>query len=173
MKKRNSIIVAVIIVIILAVGAFAYLYRYMPSKTTSTTTTSQANVPAVNNSVLNTKTDTALGQYLTDPSGKPLYTYNADSAAKSNCTGSCLANWPAYQATGSITNLPDGVATITRTDNNQTQYTYKGKPLYYFVSDSQGHVTGDGIENFSVAKPAATTTPQATPSTQPSSQPTY
>ncbi len=114
-----------------------------------------------------TKTSSSLGQYLADPNGKALYTYGADSSGVSNCTGACLANWPAYQDSGSTTNLPTGVGTIKRADNGQTQYTYQGLPLYYFVNDSQGQVTGNGISRFQVAKPAAATSsqPTTTPST--------
>jgi predicted lipoprotein with Yx(FWY)xxD motif len=84
-----------------------------------------------------------------------LYTYDQDTSGVSKCTGGCLSNWPAYQDKGSTTGLPAGISTIKRTDNGQVQYTYNGKPLYYFTSDSNGQVTGDGVESFSVAKPAA------------------
>lgn len=156
MKRSSAVIVAIIIVIVLIVGGFFLFHK--PNKTGSvahtTPKTTTSTAAPVNNSVLTTKTDSSLGQYLADPSGKPLYTYNADTNGASNCTGSCLANWPAYTAQGSTDNLPAGVGTITRSDNGQTQYTYNGMPLYYFTGDSNGRVTGDGVEDFSVAKPA-------------------
>ena len=143
------------------------------SKTTSTNNSgSQGQAAAVNNAVLTTKTSSSVGQYLADPSGKALYTYGADSSGVSNCKGSCLASWPAYVATGSTTNLPQGVSTIKRSDNGQTQYTYNGMPLYYFVSDGQGQVTGNGVSNFSVAKPAAAASSQSTTTTAPASSST-
>jgi len=147
-------------------GGYALLHK--SSNTTPTTTTAKTSAkPTVNNTVLMTKTSSSLGQYLADPNGKALYTYGADSSGVSNCTGACLANWPAYQDSGSTTNLPTGVGTIKRADNGQTQYTYQGLPLYYFVNDSQGQVTGNGISRFQVAKPAAATSsqPTTTPST--------
>ena len=161
MKKSSSIIIAIIVIIVLIGGGYALFHK--SSKTTPTTTAStNTNAPAVNNSVLITKTSSSLGQYLADPSGKALYTYGADTSGVSNCTGSCLTNWPAYQATGSTANLPSGVSTIKRSDNGQTQYAYNGMPLYYFASDSSGQVTGNGVENFKVAKPAAAASSQST-----------
>lgn len=151
--KRSNIIITIIVLIVLVGGGYALFHK--SNKSTNTTSSSQNTAPAVNNAVLITKTNSSLGQYLADPSGKALYTYNSDSSGVSNCTGSCLAAWPAYQDKGSTTNLPAGVATIKRTDNSQIQYTYNGMPLYYFVSDQPGQVTGDGVQNFKVAKPAA------------------
>ena len=157
MRKGNSAIITIIVLIILVGGGYALLHKSNKpaSSSTKTSTTSQSTAPAVNNAVLVTKTASNVGQYLADPSGKTLYTYSADSNGVSNCMGSCLANWPAYVDSGSTSNLPAGVGIIKRTDNGQTQYTYNGLPLYYFVSDPQGQVTGNGVQNFKVAKPAA------------------
>jgi len=161
-------LIGIIVVVVVLVGGYAMLHK--SSKTTSTNNSgSQGQAAAVNNAVLTTKTSSSVGQYLADPSGKALYTYGADSSGVSNCKGSCLASWPAYVATGSTANLPQGVSTIKRSDNGQTQYTYNGMPLYYFVSDSQGQVTGNGVSNFSVAKPAAAASSQSTTTTAPAS----
>ncbi|HTB48698.1 MAG TPA: hypothetical protein VK712_01300 [Verrucomicrobiae bacterium] len=103
-----------------------------------------------------------------------LYTYGADTSGTSNCTGSCLSSWPAYQDTGSTAGLPTGISTIKRTDNGEIQYTYNGMPLYTFVGDSSGQVTGNGVSNFSVAKPAAASAsqPATTPAASSSAQST-
>lgn len=172
MKKSNSIIIAIVIIILLAAGGYAISHKSnkSASPTTSTTPASNSTAPS-NGAVILTKTDSQLGQYLTDPRGKALYTYDNDTSGVSNCTGSCLANWPAYAAQGSAQNLPSGIGTIKRTDNGQTQYTYNGMPLYYFISDSNGQVTGDGVESFHVAKPSSSSDTSSNKSTtsQPSS----
>jgi predicted lipoprotein with Yx(FWY)xxD motif len=169
MKKSNTIALIIVVVIIVAGGAYALLHK---SSTSSNKTVASTSAPAVNNAVLITKTNSTVGQYLADPSGKPLYTYGGDSSGTSNCTGSCLANWPVYQDTGSTSNLPAGVGTIKRSDNGQTQYTYMGMPLYYFSTDGNGQVTGNGVDNFHIAKPSASSSqPSSTPSSSPSSQP--
>jgi predicted lipoprotein with Yx(FWY)xxD motif len=148
-------LIGVVIVILVAVGAYAIFHTSDNNTKTTTSSSTKSNQPAVNNAVVVTKTQSGIGQYLTDPAGNTLYTYNADTAGVSNCTGSCLTNWPAYQDKGSTSNLPANVGTIKRADNGQTQYTYKGLPLYYFASDTKGQVTGNNVENFTVAKPVA------------------
>ncbi|HEV2412646.1 MAG TPA: hypothetical protein VGS28_02455 [Candidatus Saccharimonadales bacterium] len=148
MKNSNTVLI-IVIVIVLAVGGY-FIFHKSPKSTPSTST---QNVAAVNNAVLKTKTTSGIGQYLASPNGKALYTYQLDSKNTSNCSGSCLAQWPAYVDTGSTSNLPSGVGVIKRSDDNQEQYTYKGMPLYFFISDSSGKVTGNGIGSFSVAKP--------------------
>lgn len=77
---------------------------------------------------------------LADPAGRTLYTFDKDAPGKSNCTGGCLAAWPAFvakpeaRATGEF-----GLVVDTR------QWTVNGKPLYYYVGDAKpGDRTGDG-----------------------------
>jgi predicted lipoprotein with Yx(FWY)xxD motif len=168
-KKSNSIIIVVIILVVIIGGGYAIFHKSKKATAPTTSSSTQSNTSSVNNAVLTTKTSATLGKYLAAPNGNALYTYANDTTGVSNCTGSCLSAWPAYQDTGSTTNLPQGVGTIKRTDNGQTQYTYNGKPLYFFASDPQGQVTGNGVSSFSVATPAAsapqttTTSPTTTP----------
>jgi predicted lipoprotein with Yx(FWY)xxD motif len=176
--KKSMVVGIVVAVIVVAGGAYALFHKSSKPASNSTASSSQSsNAPAVNNAVLITKTDSTVGQYLAEPSGQALYTFASDTSGVSNCTGSCLAQWPAYQDKGSTTGLPTGVSTIKRTDNGQTQYTYNGMPLYTFVSDQPGQVTGDGVQNFSVAKPAASSSSSSSQSTTPaqsqSSAPSY
>lgn len=167
-RKAIGTIIGVVVVIILGAGAYAAMHKsnnsystgstagstptYPTSGSSSSTTNSQQISGQKIGSVLVVKTDSSVGSYLATPSGQALYTYGSDTAGTSNCTGSCLANWPAYQDTGATTGLPANVGTIKRTDNGQTQFTYKGLPLYTFVGDSAGQVTGDGVNGFHVAK---------------------
>lgn len=93
------------------------------------------------------------GDYLADPQGKALYYFKNDEAGKSNCSGDCLSNWPAFTQ-GDFT-VPEGKGmdkkdfdTITREDNGEKQVTYKGFPLYYFAKDQQeGDVNGQGVKD--------------------------
>jgi predicted lipoprotein with Yx(FWY)xxD motif len=163
MKKNTTVLIGIIIVLVVLVGGYAIFHKSSP-KTISIT--QKINASAVNNAVLATKTSASLGQYLTEPSGQALYTYGSDTSGVSNCTGSCLASWPAYQDKGSTSGLPSGIGTIKRTDNGEIQYTYNGMPLYTFVGDTNGQVIGNGVSNFSVAKPAASTAAPSSTSTQ-------
>jgi predicted lipoprotein with Yx(FWY)xxD motif len=157
MNKGTQALVGLIVLIVVVIGGYAIFHK--SSKTTSynapaaNTKSSTGQAAAVNNAILTTKISSSVGSYLADPNGNTLYTYGADSSGTSNCTGSCLSTWPAYKDTGATTGLPTNVSTIKRSDNSETQYTYKGKPLYTFSSDSKGQVSGDGVNNFSVAKP--------------------
>lgn len=158
-------IVVIIIVLVVVIGGGYALFHKTPYKApAAAATTSPASTTTT--AVLVTKSSASLGQYLATSNGQPLYTYDGDSKGVSNCTGSCLASWPAYEDKGSTTDLPANVGTIKRTDNGAVQFTYNGMPLYTFVGDSNGQVTGNGVSNFTIAKPAtasATTAPTSTP----------
>ena len=161
MKKNSKwIIIITIVIATAAIGGYIF-YQISTSNSNNNKSTE-----TVNNTVIITKNNSNIGNYLADPNGNTLYTYTNDSTGVSNCTGSCLATWPAYIDKGSTTGLPAGIATIIRSDNRQTQYTYNGMPLYYFTSDSNGQVTGSGVNNFKVATPSsASTTPSTTNTT--------
>lgn len=136
------------------------IFHKSPSKTSGTTSSSSlygaATQPTPSgattaSSIIQTMTTSNVGSYLADSSGAALYTYGGDSSGTSNVSGSLLASWPAYQAT-STSSLPANVTVIKRSDGT-SQYAYKGLPLYTFVGDSSGQVTGDGVADFHVAKP--------------------
>jgi len=167
MSKNSSIIVGVLVVVVLAVGGFALFHNSYKSSSAGSPPSSKNNAAPVNNAVVATKTTSSGAQFLADPNGKPLYTYNADSSGVSNCTGSCLSNWPGYYANASSANLPAGITTFTRSDNGRLQYAYNGMPLYYFTGDSSGNPTGNGVENFSLAKPASTSSTSPAPAPTP------
>lgn len=150
-KSNPTTLIAIVILIVVVIGGY-FIFHKSP-KTIKTTTTTTSSQTTVNNSVLVSKTSSSVGPYLTEPNGDTLYTYGGDSSGVSNCTGTCLSSWPAYQDTGATTNLPTNVSTLKRSDNGEIQYTYKGHPLYTFVNDSKGQVTGNGVSDFSVAKP--------------------
>ncbi|MFJ7933278.1 hypothetical protein [Sporosarcina sp. NPDC096371] len=91
------------------------------------------------------------GEYLADSQGRTLYYFKKDEAGKSNCSGDCLASWPAF--TQEDFDVVEGFnkkdfSMITREDNGEKQVTYKGFPLYYFAKDQQaGDVNGQGIKD--------------------------
>jgi predicted lipoprotein with Yx(FWY)xxD motif len=155
--KKSSLIIPLVAIVLVAGAAFVIFHKSnKPAGTaTSASSKSRAIVPAVNNAVLITKTNASLGQYLAKPSGEALYTNSGDSSGVSNCTGSCISDWPPYQDTGSTANLPVGIGTIKRSGDGNTQYTYSGMPLYAFAGDSNGQVSGDGQSGFTVARPVA------------------
>jgi predicted lipoprotein with Yx(FWY)xxD motif len=72
---------------------------------------------------------TSIGTVAADKSGHTLYELVGDTAAKSKCTGSCLAIWPAAKAGGS-------------------QVVLQGHPAYTYSGDSAaGQVNGQGVKD--------------------------
>jgi len=126
-----------------------------PAPTTPTTTVTDTSATPV----VSVGTNATLGNVLVAANGMTLYTYNKDTAGVSNCTGQCLAEWPAYSpAAGAPLIAGAGVtgtlATMTRTDNGTTQLTYNGMPLYFFVQDTAaGSATGQNEDGFTVVQP--------------------
>jgi predicted lipoprotein with Yx(FWY)xxD motif len=116
-----------------------------------------------------------LGSFLTDAEGMTLYLFTKDEPGISNCTGDCLANWPALtvEEDAELT-LPEGVPgtldVIEREDDGTYQVTYNGWPLYYWVGDTAaGDTTGQGVGDvWFVIEPAEeTTVPGASPEASP------
>lgn len=72
-----------------------------------------------------------------------LYTFDKDTMNKSNCLGDCLKAWPALVAPSNA-QISDQYTTIRR-DDGTYQWAVSGKPLYFFVGDTQvGQMTGQG-----------------------------
>jgi predicted lipoprotein with Yx(FWY)xxD motif len=86
----------------------------------------------------------AMNGMLMDSKGMTLYTWDNDKAAnKSSCNGMCSMNWPALKAEASDKDMGDWKV-ITRDDGSK-QWSYKGKPLYYFSMDTAaGDKKGEG-----------------------------
>lgn len=80
---------------------------------------------------------------LTDAAGRTLYTFDKDTAGKSNCSGGCAAAWPPFIVKAGERAVP-GFGIVTRDDGAQ-QWAGDGKPLYYFAADvAPGDTKGDG-----------------------------
>lgn len=85
------------------------------------------------------------GDFLADPNGMTLYSFDNDTNGVSNCYDICAQNWPAYMLTNIPSTLPTNWSVTTRTDGTK-QYTYKGMPLYFYSKDTKPEdVTGDGV----------------------------
>jgi Uncharacterized protein conserved in bacteria len=90
--------------------------------------------------------DTSKGKVLVDAKGMTLYTFDKDSAGKSNCNGTCAQNWPPLMADASA--KASGDWSPVKRDDGSMQWAYKGHPLYTWVKDTKpGDTTGDGVNN--------------------------
>jgi predicted lipoprotein with Yx(FWY)xxD motif len=107
---------------------------------------------------------TAVGQVLTDQTGRTLYAFTKDKNKPAACDADCVAVWPVLAgkaaagdgATGSLLGqVPEG--------DDATQVTYKGWPLYYYVGDAvAGDTNGTGVDDvwFPVAPDGSLLKPQ-------------
>jgi predicted lipoprotein with Yx(FWY)xxD motif len=115
--------------------------------------------PATTNAVLQTATINGAQTFVT-AAQLPVYTFGGDTTAnQSNCTGSCLALWPAVAPPAGTLTAP--WTSFTRADNGQKQLAYNGMPLYTFASDTALTATGDNFQDFHLAHPAAAAAPPA------------
>ena len=74
-----------------------------------------------------------------------LYTFDKDMPGKSNCTGLCAVIWPPVIAAGTAKST--GRFTTIIRDDGTKQWSYNGKPLYGYVSDTKaGDTNGDGVD---------------------------
>lgn len=75
--------------------------------------------------------------------GFALYTFDNDDVGVSNCSGSCLSNWPALMAEeGAVASPPYSL--VTRASGQQ--WALNGLPLYFYVGDTQaGDINGDEV----------------------------
>jgi predicted lipoprotein with Yx(FWY)xxD motif len=103
---------------------------------------------------------TDLGSFLVDSQGMTLYLFTKDTPGVSNCSGDCLAKWPALTVPEGETptlapGIPGRLGVIQRPDDSTYQVVYNGMPLYYWVNDTQpGDTTGQNVgEVWFVVKP--------------------
>src|SRR5882762_1042747 len=117
-----------------------------PPPASSTTGSSPSSTPA-GGAVAVSVAKTSKGDALVGPNGHVLYTYDPDTATKSNCDGGCATDWPPLVGTAQPGSGLDAseFGTITRADGSM-QVTYEHHPLYYYGKDTDSEdVYGDGV----------------------------
>jgi predicted lipoprotein with Yx(FWY)xxD motif len=141
MLLRNRAILAIAILPVLALG-LAACGGSDSSDSGSTAAGSSGDTVA-------TKSVAGTGDVLVDSSGAALYTNNMDHGSKVACTGECVTEWIPLAApsqgmpSSSDSAVQAKLGTVKRPDGT-TQVTFGGLPLYTFVEDSSGQVTGNG-----------------------------
>jgi len=87
--------------------------------------------------------------------GMTLYTFDRDvsGSGKSVCNGPCATLWPPLLAMDNES--AGGDYSVVVRDDGKKQWSYKGKPLYFWSKDQKpGDRTGDGFNNvWRAAKP--------------------
>ena len=88
-----------------------------------------------------------IGEVLVDSAGMALYTADEEADGQVRCVDSCTSFWEPLASGGGAPTAAPGVGeleVIDRPDGTQ-QVALNGRPLYTFVQDSPGNVTGDGF----------------------------
>lgn len=98
------------------------------------------------------------GTYVADAEGKTLYLFTTDtqgkgdSQAQSTCHDQCAEVWPPLTVEGEPQvgdQLQQELVGTFQREDGQTQVTYGGWPLYYFVKDqAPGDVNGQDVHGF-------------------------
>ncbi len=123
-----------------------------PSASTSAASSTAASAGSAAGTAVTTA-HTSLGTILAaGPKRLTVYLFAADTGSTSTCSEACAQAWPPVTTTGAPKAEGGAAAadlgTTTRSDGTK-QVTYKGHPLYYYVSDSQaGETTGQGVNSF-------------------------
>jgi transforming growth factor-beta-induced protein len=93
-------------------------------------------------------TEMLVGGMNSTNNGLTLYVFDSDlGTSGSVCNDACATAWPPVLVSdGEVENIP-GLATIER-DDGTMQASYKGRPLYFFASDSvAGDMMGQGVND--------------------------
>lgn len=89
------------------------------------------------------------GRVLVDSSGKALYASDLEADGSVQCTGGCESFWMPLTINGGkpTGSVPGKLGVVNRPDGGGQQVTFNGRPLYSFVQDGPGEVTGDGFSD--------------------------
>jgi predicted lipoprotein with Yx(FWY)xxD motif len=92
------------------------------------------------------------GRILTDDRGRALYLFTREGGTKSKCYGACADAWPPYVVHGDPTAAPgleQAKLGTTKRRGGDTQLTYAGHPLYFYVGDRKpGQVLCQNVDEF-------------------------
>lgn len=91
------------------------------------------------------------GTVLVDGRGLPLYIFTSDRGARSRCAGACARAWPVTVARGTLRargRAQAGLLGTTRRADGRRQVTYRGRPVYTYVSDRPGVALCHDVREF-------------------------
>ncbi|MFK8030099.1 MAG: di-heme oxidoredictase family protein [Gammaproteobacteria bacterium] len=78
--------------------------------------------------------------------GFSVYVFDNDIGSEgSTCNGGCATNWPPVLVEDGVASGVSGLSTVTR-DDGSLQVAYEGRPLYFFIGDTNsGDTNGQGV----------------------------
>lgn len=95
--------------------------------------------------------DSDYGTILFDDSDQAIYLFEKESSPTSECYGACAEAWPPVTTEGEPqagAGVKAGLLGTTQRDDDTTQVTYNGHPLYYYHEDPRGEVLCHNVEEF-------------------------
>jgi predicted lipoprotein with Yx(FWY)xxD motif len=129
-----------------------------PAPATAPVTTAAPVTPPLSTDTVKTASS-SLGSVLTDSHGMTLYFFTADipGSGISTCYDPCTQFWPVFYTPSPAVSPPLATAdfAVIKRDDGTLQTSYKGWPLYYYLSDKQaGDMKGEGVAgSWFVARP--------------------
>jgi predicted lipoprotein with Yx(FWY)xxD motif len=92
------------------------------------------------------------GRMLFDGKGRALYLFTRERSSTSRCYGACARAWPPFfarRAPVARSGVDASLIGTTRRRDGRRQATYRGHPLYYYISDrAPGEVTCQDVTEF-------------------------
>ena len=95
--------------------------------------------------------DSQFGEILFDEDRRAIYVFDKEASSESECYGACADAWPPVLTDGvpkAAGAVEDRLLGTTARDDETTQVTYDGQPLYYYVDDPPGEVLCHNVEEF-------------------------
>ena len=153
MRRSKQVMLALGLGVVVAGGGVGLAEVASSSSTAASLTPAKTVAAPAGTATVNVTTATVGGrseQVLVDARGLPLYSYALDTSTQSHVSGGLAALWPPLVSSSPSEAGPTGKLTVLA-DSNGQQVLYNGHFLYTFVDDTPGHVTGQGVQGFSVA----------------------
>jgi predicted lipoprotein with Yx(FWY)xxD motif len=92
------------------------------------------------------------GRMLFDGKGRALYLFTHDRGRSSRCYGACARAWPPFYTDGrplARAGVDQRLLGTTHRAGGRLQVTYRGRPLYYYVTDTApGQVTCQNVSEY-------------------------
>ena len=147
MLKRHPAALLALAAVIASVGLAACGGDDNDSSDSGASAAGDTATAASSGATVSTQDISGTGTVLVDSQGMALYTNDMDKGTTIACTAECATEWIPLTAQGQPSSSDDAVqsklGTVKR-DDGTTQVTFGGLPLYTFVEDSAGKVTGNG-----------------------------
>lgn len=111
-----------------------------------TTSSSNGAAARAGHTTVSSKTVKGTGIVLVDHSGAALYAPDQERGRRVLCVGACTSIWKPLRLASGMPTGPGRLSVRTRPDGTR-QVTAAGRPLYSFVHDRPGTITGNGASD--------------------------